>query len=92
MERQRDNQLDVRRKRDMTRGDNAMRSGGQMGGGGMRRGYTTTSRGTRGTRGAWQEARGNGAMRVGGQCRRNGDDKEEDGDNGVDDNGSGAMV
>jgi hypothetical protein len=38
-----------------------------MGGGGVRRGYATTSRGTRGTRGACWEARGDGAMRGGGQ-------------------------
>ncbi len=65
MERKRDNQLDKRRKRGVTRGDGAMRSGGagQIGGGGVRRGYTTISWGTRGTRGAWQEARGDGAMR-----------------------------
>ncbi len=69
MERQNDNQLDKRCEMGVTRGDGAMRSGGagQMGGGGMRRGYTTTSQGTRGTRGALQEARGNGAMRGGGQ-------------------------
>ncbi len=67
--RQRNNQLDERCERGVTIGDGAMRSGGagQMGGGGMRRGYTTTSRGTRGTRGAWREARGDGAMRGGGQ-------------------------
>ncbi len=53
----------------MTRGDGTMRSGGtgQMGGGGVRSGYTTISQGTRDTRGAWQEARGDGAMRGGGQ-------------------------
>ncbi len=69
MERQRDNQLDERRTRSVTRGDSAMRSGGagQMGGGSMGIGYTTNSWGTRGTRGAWQEARGNGTMRGGGQ-------------------------
>jgi hypothetical protein len=68
VERQCDNQLDKKCKRGVTRGDGAMRSGGagQMGGGGMRRGYTTTSRGTRGTKGAWQEARGDGMMRGGG--------------------------
>ncbi len=69
MERQRDNQLDKSCEMGMTRGDGAMRSGcaGQMGGGGVRRGYTITSRGTRGTREGWQEARGNGAMRGGEQ-------------------------
>jgi hypothetical protein len=69
VERQRNNQLDKRHERGVTRGDDAMRSrgAGQMGGGSLRRGYATTSRGTRGTRGAWQEARGNGMMRGGGQ-------------------------
>ncbi len=69
MERQHDNQLDERRKRGVMRGDGAMKSrgAGQMGGGGMRRGYTTTSWRTRGARGSWQEARGDGAMRGGGQ-------------------------
>jgi hypothetical protein len=53
----------------MTRDDGAMRSRGarQMGGGGMRRGYAATSQGTRGTRGAWPEVRGDGGMRGGGQ-------------------------
>jgi hypothetical protein len=53
----------------MTRGDSIMRSGGagQMGGRGMRRGYTTTSQGIRGTREAWQEGRGNGMIRGRGQ-------------------------
>jgi hypothetical protein len=69
VERQRVNQLDKRCKRGMTRGDGAMKRGGagQIGGDSVRRGYTTTSWGTRGTRGAWQEARGDGTMRGGGQ-------------------------
>ncbi len=52
--RQRNNQLDKRHKRGMTRGDGVMRSrgAGQMGGSGVRRGYATTSWGTRGSRGA----------------------------------------
>ncbi len=55
MERQRNNQLDKRHKRGVTRGDGMMRSGGtgHTGGGGMSRGYATTSQGTRGIRGAW---------------------------------------
>ncbi len=94
MKRQCDNQLDKRHERGVMRGDGAMSSGGagQMGGSGVRRGYATTSRGTRGTRWAWQEARGDDAMRGGGQSRRNGNDKEEDEDNHVDDDGGGAIV
>ncbi len=47
-------QLDKRCERGVMRGDGAMRSRGaiQMGGGNVRRGYATTSQGTRGTRGA----------------------------------------
>ncbi len=54
MERQWDNQLDKRRKRGVTRGGGMMRNGGarKMGGDSVRRGYTTASQGTRGTRGA----------------------------------------
>jgi hypothetical protein len=53
-ERRYNNQLDERHKRGVTRGDSVMRSrgAGQMGGGGIRRGYATTNWGTRGTRGA----------------------------------------
>jgi hypothetical protein len=48
VERQGGNQLDKRHKKGVTRGEGAMRSRGarQMGGGGVRRGYATTSRGT----------------------------------------------